>query len=50
MFGSDWPVCLLVGSYERVFRLVEEYLAPLPAMQREAVLGGAAQTFYLKQR
>ncbi|MBN9692196.1 MAG: amidohydrolase family protein [Verrucomicrobia bacterium] len=26
MFGSDWPVCLLAGSYERVFRVVDEYL------------------------
>lgn len=25
MFGSDWPVCLLAGSYERVHRLVADY-------------------------
>jgi L-fuconolactonase len=26
MFGSDWPVCLLAGSYEQVFRLAEDYV------------------------
>src|SRR5439155_5913493 len=26
MFGSDWPVCLLSGTYAQVFGLVDEYL------------------------
>ena len=30
MFGSDWPVCLLAGSYKQVFSLVEDYIRPLP--------------------
>lgn len=46
MFGSDWPVCLLAGSYEQVYRLVEEYAAPLPAAAREALFGGNAARFY----
>jgi L-fuconolactonase len=25
MFGSDWPVCLLAGSYARVKRLIADY-------------------------
>ncbi len=50
MYGSDWPVCLLAGSYERVFQLVEEYFAPLSAMERAAVFGVTAETFYFGAR
>jgi L-fuconolactonase len=50
MFGSDWPVCLLAGSYERVFRLVEEHIQPLSPRERSAVLGRTAQVFYLQRR
>jgi L-fuconolactonase len=47
MFGSDWPVCLLAGSYERVFGLVDEYFSKLPAAARAAIFGGNAARFYL---
>jgi L-fuconolactonase len=50
MWGSDWPVCLLAGSYERVFRLVDDYLRGFSAAEREAVLGGTAEAFYLRGR
>lgn len=46
MWGSDWPVCLLAGSYERVFRLVEEYASSLTAAQREGLFGGNCARFY----
>ena len=46
MFGSDWPVCLLAGSYEQVFALVNDYLAQFPAATREKILGGNAVKFY----
>lgn len=46
MWGSDWPVCLLAGSYEQVFRLVDDYTAHLKAPQREALFGGTARRFY----
>ena len=46
MFGSDWPVCLLAGSYAQVFTLVNDYLAPLDAAARAQVLGGNAARFY----
>jgi len=26
MYGSDWPVCLLAGSYEQVFGLLNDYV------------------------
>jgi len=46
MWGSDWPVCLLAGSYEQVFQLVNEYTAHLTAPQRDALFGGTAARFY----
>lgn len=46
MFGSDWPVCLLAGSYSQVKTLVEDFLAGRPAAEREAVFGGNAARFY----
>ena len=50
MFGSDWPVCLLAGSYEEVFRLVEEYFARLSVLERAAIFGVTAETFYFGPR
>jgi len=50
MFGSDWPVCLLAGSYRQVFELLNNYLAQLPISSREAILGNNAARFYLRER
>jgi L-fuconolactonase len=47
MWGSDWPVCLLAGSYERVFRVIDEYASVLSAEQRAALFGGNCARFYL---
>jgi L-fuconolactonase len=42
--GSDWPVCMLAGSYQQVMSLVTDYLAAKrPAGEHEAVLGGTAR-------
>ncbi len=49
MFGSDWPVCLLAGSYAQVFELVRNHLDKRPAEERDAVLGGNARAFYLER-
>jgi L-fuconolactonase len=46
MFGSDWPVCLLAGNYERVFKLVDDYARPLSAAARAKLLGENARRFY----
>lgn len=43
MGGSDWPVCLLAASYQRTMAVVADYLAPRPAVEQDAVLGGNAQ-------
>jgi L-fuconolactonase len=46
MIGSDWPVCLVAGSYSRVVDAVKNYLAKQPAEARAAVLGGNAMRFW----
>ncbi len=46
MFGSDWPVALLAGSYRQVFDLVREYVVPLGAQIEAKFFGGNAVKFY----
>jgi L-fuconolactonase len=49
MFGSDWPVCLLAGSYEQVFRVAEDHVVNVakysPAAQAK-FFGGNCARFY----
>lgn len=46
MIGSDWPVCTVAASYERVVSLVNDYLDRCTTDEREAVLGGNAAKFW----
>ena len=46
LFGSDWPVCLLAGSYAQVKRLVEDYVDRYAPAAKPAVFGGNAIRFY----
>jgi len=46
MFGSDWPVCLIAGSYEDVLGIVRDYIQPLPEVSRQKILGDNAARFY----
>jgi len=46
MFGSDWPVCLLAGSYERVCGLVTDYVNQFAPDAVAKVFGGNAARFY----
>jgi L-fuconolactonase len=46
MFGSDWPVSLLAGSYTRVTELIERYTDQLSPNERADVFGGTAGRFY----
>jgi L-fuconolactonase len=46
MFGSDWPVCLLVASYAQVKQVIEDYMHACTAVQKENVFGGNAIQFY----
>lgn len=46
MFGSDWPVCLLAGSCDKVVQLLAEYVHALSPMDQEKVFGLNAARFY----
>jgi L-fuconolactonase len=47
MFGSDWPVCLLAGSYDQVVAALQAILKPrVNEQQMAAIFGGNALRFY----
>jgi L-fuconolactonase len=46
MYGSDWPVCLLAGSYARVYDLAASFVLRLSADEQAAIMGGNATDFY----
>lgn len=46
LYGSDWPVCLLAGSYGAVKSALEEALPPLAPEDRTKVFGGNAIRVY----
>ena len=46
MFGTDWPVCTLAGSYGQVAAAAREILASLTPAAKADVFGGTAARFY----
>jgi L-fuconolactonase len=46
MFGSDWPVALLAGSYEQVYSLVSNYVSALNKTEQAKICGDNANRFY----
>ena len=46
MFGSDWPVCTLAGTWNEWAGTVEKLLAELSEPEVHAVLAGTATDFY----
>jgi L-fuconolactonase len=51
MFGSDWPVCLLAGSYRDVKSLLFSYTSVLSREKQDRIFGLNAIEFYkLKKR
>src|SRR5690554_5251341 len=46
MFGSDWPVCLLGGSFSSVMEIVKNYTDGFSAEDREKLFYGNAKRFY----
>lgn len=47
LFGSDWPVCLLAASYDRVVEALEASLPPeWTDEEKAAVFGANAAAFY----
>ena len=46
MFGSDWPVCLLAGTYERVLDALQKLLAHLTENEQRRIFSDNAVEFY----
>jgi len=46
MFGSDWPVCLLAGTWKEVLAACTQAMGPQPVELREQILGATATRFY----
>jgi L-fuconolactonase len=46
MFGSDWPVCMLAGSWKEVLAAFTQAIGAQPIEVRERLLGETAAKFY----
>jgi L-fuconolactonase len=46
MIGSDWPVCLLAGSYGDVISIVRDYVERRFPSYADAIMGATAAEFY----
>ena len=46
MFGSDWPVCLVAATYEKVVGIVDTYAERFSASEREKIFCENAARFY----
>lgn len=46
LYGSDWPVCLVAGSYEKMMGLVREYFFSYSGAEQELIFGRNASQFY----
>lgn len=46
VFGSDWPVCLVAGTYQQVMELLVRYLEPLSEKDRQKIWSQNAIDFY----
>ena len=46
MFGSDWPVCLVAGDYEQVYKVVDDFINPLSPSEKANLMGDSAVQFY----
>lgn len=46
MFGSDWPVCELAGTYQQVIDALRDALGPISEHERDLIFGGVATRFY----
>ena len=46
MFGSDWPVCLLAGSYHHIVKIIDLFIEDLKSEEKNNIMGGNACNFY----
>jgi L-fuconolactonase len=46
MYGSDWPVCLVAGSYKKMKGVVDAYFTSFTENEKTGFYGGNAVKFY----
>jgi L-fuconolactonase len=46
MYGSDWPVCLLAGSYKNILDIVKTYTSDWSMENKEKIFYKNAVQFY----
>jgi len=46
LFGSDWPVCLVAGSYAQVKELITDYITNFSTDEKAKIMGNNAVEFY----
>ncbi len=46
LFGSDWPVCLVAGTYAKVKQVIMNYMKDIDERAQEAIMGENAARFY----
>lgn len=46
MYGSDWPVCLLAGSYQNIHQSIKTCISKLSEAEQNLILGQTASRFY----
>jgi L-fuconolactonase len=46
MFGSDWPVCLVAASYEKMLGIVEDYFSAFSKEEQDQLFAQNATRFY----
>jgi L-fuconolactonase len=46
LYGSDWPVCLVAGTYEEQLSIVQSYFSTFSNDENNLVMGENARKFY----
>jgi len=46
LFGSDWPVSVLAGTYAETVGLIEQYIAQFTETEQQQIMGLNAKTWY----
>lgn len=46
LFGSDWPVCLVAGNYNKIKKLTTDFISQLSQIEQDSIMGNNAIEFY----
>jgi len=46
LYGSDWPVCVVAGGYNRALEILQIYVSQFSQQEQEQFFGGNAINFY----